>query len=135
MYYIVKSVKDSACRVPSDWNKKKFFSKGKIIKLYDNNKLVGNCLIKYNWIFNFVIEPNSRRQGYGTILLYCAEKEISKKYNKSLLIPSDNEDGIVEFYSKNGYIHKISKSDPLYEDENKDCWIMLKRLNNENTIF
>ena len=59
MYYIVKSVKDSACRVPSDCNKKKFFSKGKIIKLYDNNKLVGNCLIKYNWIFNFVIEPNS----------------------------------------------------------------------------
>ena len=108
-----------------NWNKS--FKKNFFLKLKNKSNLIGTCYLKDGFIYSLVINPKYRNKGYGKLLLKAAEIRLRKlNYKMVKLIPQDNDDSLREFYSKQGYIG-LDKH-PDYEEENKEWWIMYKKL-------
>ena len=98
-----------------------------IIKLYNKGVLLGSLCIKENWIYNLVVNPKFRFNGYGKKLIKKAEKIISRKYKTINLTPQDNDESLRLFYSKLGY-SGYDETSPGYEEEDKSWWVMSKCL-------
>jgi len=111
-----------------DWSRKKSNDNFDfIVKLYNKGSLFGSLCIRENWIFNLVVNPKFRFNGYGKKLIKEAEKIIKKKYKTVNLTPQDNDESLRLFYSKLGY-SGFNENTPGYEEEDKTWWIMSKCL-------
>ena len=111
-----------------DWSrKKKNMNFDSILKIYNNGVLLGSLCIRENWIYNLVVNPKYRFNGYGKKLIEKAEIIISKKYKTVNLTPQDNDESLRLFYSKLGY-SGYDENSPEYEEEDKTWWVMSKCL-------
>ena len=110
-----------------DWSRKKNINFDSILKIYNKGSLLGSLCIRENWIYNLVVNPKFRFNGYGKKLIKEAEKIISKKYKTINLTPQDNDESLRLFYSKLGY-SGFNENTPGYEKEDKTWWKMFKCL-------
>ena len=73
-----------------------------------DNKLIGSIMGGYDghrgWIYSLSVDNNHRKKGVGSTLLKYLENELKKrgciKINLQILVSNE---GVVEFYNKNGY--------------------------------
>jgi len=111
-----------------DWSRKKSNDNFDfIIKLYNKGSLLGSLCIRENWIYNLVVNPKFRLNGYGKKLINEAEKIICRKYKTVNLTPQDNDESLRLFYLKLGY-SGYDETTPGYEEEDKTWWVMSKCL-------
>lgn len=125
----IKSYKSNQTSYRSlDWSrKKKNDNFDLVVKIYNKGSLLGSLCIRENWIYNLVVNPKFRFNGYGRKLIKEAEKIIGKKYKTINLTPQDNDESLRLFYSKLGY-SGFNKNTPGYEEEDKTWWKMFKCL-------
>ena len=126
----VKVYKNQRIRSVVDW-KKTYYPidiPDNVIKIRNKGELIGSCFIRGCFIYGLVVNPKYRKNGYGKILLSKAEKLIKKHgYDKSMLVPQDNEPKLRKYYSACGYTG-YSGNEPGYEEEDKTWWVMKKIL-------
>lgn len=111
-----------------NWKRKKLTIPVTLIKLRENSNLIGCCYVSYNWIFNLIVNPKFRKQGYGKKIIDAACKIIWKKYKYVNLVPQDNDSSLRKYYSSLGFIG-YSENEEGYEAEDKNWWTMWKTKN------
>ena len=99
-----------------------------LLKIRDKGNLIATCYLKGEYVYGLVVNPKFRNSGYGKKMLAYAEKVLGKNgYKEMKLIPQDNDDNLRNYYSKLGFTGH-DKSEPGYEEEDKEWWIMSKKI-------
>ena len=123
----LKIYKGGRARRVFDWNET-VKVEDTILKLRNKGKLLGSCYVRDDFVYSLVVNPKYRGNDYGKLLLTAAEKVIKQNHFKcAKLVPQDNEEKLRKYYSSLGYTGH-SKDELGYEEENKEWWIMYKKL-------
>ncbi len=98
--YYPKEVTDFFCRHHSKEHILDGITSGNMGVLEDNGIIVGTGCYSDNHITGVYVLPGYQKRGYGSYIMDCLEKEISKKYDRCIL---DASLSAVCLYEQRGY--------------------------------
>lgn len=79
--YYPKEVVDFFCALHCFENIRKDVEDGRVGILKADNEIVGTGCYKGNHITRVYVKPSAQKQGYGSYIMDCLEKEISLQYD------------------------------------------------------